>query len=178
MEYDYAIAGSYFVTIGINGQARVLGRVRRGQMKLSRLGEIVKRSWQQIPEHFPSVTLDEFVIMPNHLHGIVVQWGEAGTACRAPTDRLEAAVAFAPLVKEGRTQERFSQPVRGSLPTIVRYFKSAVTKAGREQGLWGNRTLWQRGYYEHIIRQAESLDEIRRYIRENPSCWMERHESM
>ena len=177
-EYDYAIAGSYFVTIGIDGQTRVLGQVRRGQTKLSQLGEIAKRSWQEIPEHFPSVMLDEFVIMPNHLHGIIVQWGDAGTACRAPTDRREAAVSFAPLVKEGQTQERFSQPVRGSLPTIVRSFKSAVTKTAREQGLWGRWPLWQRGYYEHIIRRAEPLDEIRRYIRENPNRWMERHETM
>jgi REP element-mobilizing transposase RayT len=163
-DYDYAIGGSYFIAICANRKACVFGQVVRGRVHLSALGEIVKVCWRAIPKHFPEVMLDESIIMPNHLQGIVVQWGDA--------------VAFAPVLKEGETREAFGAPVKASLSTIVRSFKSAVTKAARAQGVWDQKLLWQRGYHEHIIRSSEPLEEIRRYMHDNPLRWMERKTRM
>ena len=176
-EFDYAIEGSYFVTICTHNKACVLGKLVKAHIELSTLGELVQTCWRQIPSHFEAVTLDEYVIMPNHLHGIIVKWSDKGTACRAPTDPRDPGVAFTPIVKEGRTQERFGRPVTASLATIVRSFKSAVTKVARQQWLWQNKPLWQRNYYEHIIRQSESLEDIRQYIKSNPFRWAEQHYS-
>jgi REP element-mobilizing transposase RayT len=176
-EYDYAIEGSYFVTVCTHGKACTLGRLVHAHIEPSALGKLTRDCWQQIPNHFESVTLDEYIVMPNHLHGIIVKWSDAGTACRAPTDPRDPGVAFTPIVKEGRTQEKFGVPVVASLATIIRSFKSAVTKAARQRRLWQNKPLWQRGYYEHIIRQSESLEEIRQYIQRNPFRWAERYYS-
>ena len=149
--------------------------------------------WEAIPEHFATAELDAFVVMPNHLHGIVVLEAEEtacreDTACRVPTGGGETSgmvPAAAPPI------ERFGAPVAGSIPTIVRSFKAAVTKAvNDEQGrdtacrtFLINRfgplppgripTVWQSKYYEHVVRSERALDHLRGYIAANPSRWAE-----
>ena len=125
-------------------------------MKLNEQGSIVEEIWKEIPEHFTNVTLDEFIVMPNHVHGILLLEETPdckGTACRAPTVEL------------------FSKPVKGSLPTIIRSFKSTssnrINILDKRKGI----SIWQRNYYEHIIRNQDSLNRIRRYIQENPIKW-------
>ncbi len=122
-----------------------------GQMHLHAAGREAGQCWLQIPRHFPNVELDEFVVMPNHVHGILVL--SRGAACRAPT------------------VERFGQPVSGSLPTVIRSFKSAVTQ--RSNALHGTpgASVWQRNYYEHVIRDEASLQGMREYIANNPLQW-------
>ena len=155
-------------------------------MKTNGLGRLVEACWTAIPSHFPKVKLDAYIFMPNHLHGIVViQETEEGTACRAPTsssgpdglqsgpDARDPGVHFAPFVHDGLTREAFSRPVAGSLSTIVRSLKSAVTKRARGLGLSNSAAIWQRNYYEHVIRNSAALDEIRRYIADNPMRWQE-----
>ncbi len=108
-------------------------------------------AWNALPSHFPGVSLDAFVLMPNHVHGILALHGR-GTACRAPT-------------------ETFGRPVPGSIPTIVRSFKSsAAREINRLRGTPG-AAFWQRGYYEHIIRSPAVMTRLRRYIESNPSRW-------
>jgi REP element-mobilizing transposase RayT len=184
-EYDYAAAGPYFVTLCAYRGHCIFGRFVNGRVVIDPIGQTIQSCWEQIPLHFPNITLDVFVIMPNHVHGIIMihkpgtavpcpyggeDGAKRGTACRGP--RLDS-VPFPPIVREGNTQERFSSPVVGSLPTILRSFKSAVTKRVHENPHFCDTRVWQRGYYEHIIRTMRSLEETRRYIAENPSLWPE-----
>ena len=148
--YDYCQVGAYFVTIVTQDRVCLFGAVVDGEMRLNDAGRMVAQCWQQIPAHFPHVELDEFVMMPNHVHGIIIVVG-ARHAVPLP--------------------ERFGKPVSGSLPTIIRSFKSAATKRINElRGTTGTR-VWQRNYYEHIIRDEQSWDRIREYIVNNPLQW-------
>ena len=140
------------MTICAWGKRYRFGVVRENVVHLNRLGHALGECWEEIPRHFAEVELDAFVVMPNHLHGIVVIHEAEGTACRAPT------------------VERYGKPVRGSLPTIVRSFKSAATRTGREI-LAPGAVVWQRGYYEHIIRDEHSWQKVREYIATNPERW-------
>lgn len=108
--------------------------------------------WKEIPEHFENSEFDYFVIMPNHMHGIVIPGGTS-TACRADTT------------------ESFGKPVPGSLPTIIRSYKSAVTKRINEPRSTPGKYVWQRNYYERVIRNEKELYNIRKYILQNPQKW-------
>jgi REP-associated tyrosine transposase len=151
--YDYTQPGAYFVTICTMNRECTFGQIVAGRSTLSDLGRIVAACWVEIPQHFAYASLDRFVVMPNHLHGIVSLSGRRDTACRVPTT------------------ERFGKPVAGSLPTIMRAFKSAVTqRANRTLGVAKAR-VWQGSYYEHVIRDEASLRRIRQYIETNPLRW-------
>jgi len=154
--YDYSEEGAYFVTICTWDRQPLLGRIVEGRMIPSECGWVVAQSWLDIPGHFPDVGLDEWVVMPNHLHGIlVISHDRRGTACRAPTP----------------ASERFGKPTTGSLPTIVRSFKAAATRRINVLRGSGGRSVWQRGYYEHVIRNEAELDRLRRYVLDNPVQW-------
>ena len=154
-QFDYTQAGAYTVTICTQPQAPSFGQIVGETVRLNSYGEVVDQCWRQIPNHNPFVQLDAFVIMPNHLHGILVlaydTWGR-GTACRAPT-------------------ESFGRPVPGSLPTLIRSFKSAATRGINRLGSTPGRRVWQRGYYERVIRNERELNAVRRYIAANPLQW-------
>jgi REP element-mobilizing transposase RayT len=153
--FDYAWPGAYFVTICTAHRRCVLASIEEDAIHLTVLGSIVRSCWDEIPVHFAGVRLDAFVIMPNHLHGILMLSGDRrGTACRAPT--------------RGQS-EGFGRPSPASLPTIIRSFKSAVSRSARLA--LGERNLWQRGYFEHVIRGDEDLQEVRRYVEANPAQW-------
>ncbi len=129
------------------------GTVVKGHMVLNEAGEMAAACWRAIPTHFPHATIDAWVIMPEHVHGIITIDGK-GTACRAPT------------------QERFGAPVAGSLGTIIRSYKAAVSRgtacrAPTCRAPTGS-SLWQRNYYEIIIHDEAALQNIRRYIQQNP----------
>ncbi len=156
--YDYTQEGAYFVTVCLRDRACLFGDISDGKMILNDAGLIAEKHWHDIPAHFPHIELDEFVIMPNHIHGIILI-NCRGTACRAPTT------------------EQFGKPVAGSLPTIIRSFKSAVTKRFNSSYNGSGYRIWQRNYYEHIIRDDASLNLIRQYIMENPSRWAEDEEN-
>ncbi|MCK5119821.1 MAG: transposase [Candidatus Latescibacteria bacterium] len=160
--YDYSQAGAYFVTVCIEDRECLFGDIVEGEMLANDAGRMVEMVWNQIPDHFPGVAIDGFQIMPNHIHGIVVIVTDGrgtaycrGTACRAPTASVE----------------QFGKPVSGSLSTIVRSFKSAVTKRINETRNAHDAKLWQRNYYEHIIRDENELNRIREYIVNNPMNW-------
>jgi REP element-mobilizing transposase RayT len=149
--YDYRQAGAYFVTISVQDSAHLFGEIVNGRVDLNEAGRIAEGRWRAIPLRFPGVELDEFVVMPDHLHGILFLPATAG-------DGTE------PLPRP----EEFGKPVRGSLATIVRSFKSAVSKRMHKLPQPPDGPIWQRGYYEHVIRSEASLRTIQKYIAENP----------
>ena len=123
-------------------------------MQLSSVGELVHQHWLRIPRLRSDVQLDEFVVMPDHVHGVVVLLGNKATGD-----------------PEGRPCARTSGPAPGSLGAIIGQFKSGVVKALRDRGLVGGEPLWQRGYYERVIRDDRVLAAIREYIKLNPERW-------
>ena len=154
--WDYAAHAWYFVTICTRDRICYLGDVSNGIASLSSVGKTVERCWRAIPDHFPDVGLDDFVIMPNHLHGIVL----IGRTHRF-SPNLPAPDLLTPRKLDG------IQP--GSLPAVIRSFKSAVT---RWCGLNGQpRSIWQPRYYDQVIRRSVDLERLRGYIASNPFEW-------
>ena len=152
--YDYSQYGSYFVTICIFTKEPLLGDIYNDLIILSRIGHAITKWWQELPRKFPHIKLDEFVIMPNHIHGIITIVG--ADLCVGPNDM--GAHTGAPLQK------------------IVQWLKTMTTneylkliKAGISQNM--NSKLWQRGYFEHVIRNEKDLSAVRQYINDNPLKW-------
>ncbi|MBN1666761.1 MAG: hypothetical protein JW862_06720 [Anaerolineales bacterium] len=162
-DWDYGAAGYYFVTICGQDQRSMFGAIQGETLIETPIGRIAHECWKDIPEHFPNACLDEFVIMPNHVHGIVI------LRDRASVETLHAT-SLQPSHPETKSQtmSRIS-PKAGSLSTIIRSYKSAVTRQVRLAGY--TDFAWQRNYYEHIIRDTESLHKIREYIQNNPLRW-------
>jgi putative transposase len=148
--YDYAQPGAYFVTISTRNRMLFFDD--------EEIRNIAERCWLQIPDHFPAVELDEWVIMPNHLHGIIVIG--RGVQLNAPT----GGTARNP-------EDPFSamSPRPHSLAVVIRTYKAAVTTLCRRAGI--AEFCWQRNYYEHIIRDEGELNDTRQYIIDNPIRW-------
>jgi REP element-mobilizing transposase RayT len=166
-EYDYSQPGAYFVTICTSDRECLFGQIENGQVVLSAAGEIAQSVWLGLPNRFPLVTLDEYVIMPNHVHGII----------------LVGAQFIASDSKNGMSNRVYT------LGDIVRTYKASVTRLVRVRGNSGvNRDTmnagvmnhaptgtarfgWQRNYYEHVIRNDDDLQRTREYIMGNPALW-------
>ena len=153
--YDYSAQGAYFVTICVRGRECLLGDVIGGKMCLSEYGRAVTECWDAISDHSGHVDVDAFVVMPNHIHGIIV-------IVRA-TDTSPDTVAH--------RSRRPKGPPQGSLGAVVGAFKAAaIRRINVLRGAPG-ATFWQRNYYEHIIRDSAALARIRAYIESNPARW-------
>ena len=173
--WDYRNPGWYFVTLVVQNRECLFGRVLNGKMVLNEYGKICNQCWLDIPEHFENVTLDEYQIMPNHMHGIIViqpNGNDVGARHAVP---LPHAV---PLQSEQPIRE-FGKPIPKSLSTIIGSFRSAVTNRINKYRQTPGAKLWQRNYgechafrhWEHIIRDENELNRIRRYIKNNPLKW-------
>lgn len=139
--FDYTREGFYYVTICVDYFQRILGEVKSGIMIHNELGEIVERCWLDIPRRFPFVRLDEHVTMPNHFHGII------------------------------ELQDHTPRISTESVGYIVGFFKFHSTKLiNQVSGIPGKR-IWERNFFEHIVRSECQLNRIRRYIRDNPANW-------
>ena len=173
--YDYAQAGAYFVTLCTQDRLCLFGEVVDGEMRLNAWGEIARQCWADIPSHFPRVELDTFVIMPNHMHGIIILMKDTMVGARHAVPQRDTAhqrhVVPQPQPPYIGQRERFGQPVAGSLATIMRSYKSAVTKRLNALRGTAGTPVWQRNYYEHIIRNDRALIAIREYILNNPIQW-------
>ena len=153
-EYDYSRAGVYFVTIGTHNRDCLLGDIVKGAIRLNDSGRIVVDEWNHTPALRTNILLDEFVVMPNHIHGIVmIAKSRRGVLQYAPTNST-------PLQSPSQT-----------IGAIVRGFKSAVTKQINELHNTPGSKFWQRNYWEHIIRNESELNRIRAYIQNNPAKW-------
>lgn len=155
-DYDYSQAGAYFVTICTYGKESIFGNVVDGEMQLNECGRVVEEEWVKTAEIRKNVELGVSVVMPNHFHGIL-----------AIVDDCRGTARCAPTVGN----RRFAKMTSASLPAIIRSFKSAATKRINELRGTHNTPVWQRNYYEHVIRNEDDLDEIREYIVNNPLKW-------
>ena len=150
--HDYSQPAAYFLTICTDQKRCRLSRVNDGQVTLTPAGHIVHQSWHDLPTRFPHVIQDVFVIMPNHIHAILF----VGAGLAPPTVNTSTGSAAAPKV---------------SLSGIVGAFKSISTINTNRLSQTPGDLLWQRSYYEHIIRDAEDMKKVQRYILENPMRW-------
>jgi REP element-mobilizing transposase RayT len=158
--YDYSQPGAYFVTLCTSGRECLFGDVADGEVALNYVGRVVHEGWSYTEFIRPEVEVDEFVVMPNHLHGIITirqPEGSVGAHGRAPLPSGNAI---------------FQRPPR-SLGSLIAGFKSAATKRINELRHTPGQPVWQRNYYEHIIRGETDLNRIRQYIRDNPARWTE-----
>ncbi|MEK6751434.1 MAG: transposase [Chloroflexota bacterium] len=163
--YDYTQAGAYFITICSHQRGHIFGEIVNGEMKLNSLGEIARTEWFKTSELRSYVELygDEFVIMPNHAHGIIWLVEQVGALRRNALSNNSA---------KQRAEQRSAPTVKaGSLGAIVRAYKSAVTYAVNQQENSRGSVIWQRNYYEHVIRNDKELDLIAKYIGCNPLNW-------
>ena len=205
--YDYAKAGAYFISICAHDRACLFGEIVGGEIRLNEYSECVLRWWEDIPRHFAAVDTDAFVVMPNHIHGIIVitdppvgagfprpdeprpdtfhpdtfhpdsyhpdthpadagaltgAGSSAGTGMDTGTGAGEGA-GTAPL--------RVPSVRRPTLGNVVAYFKYQSVKQINALRQTPGAPVWQRGYFEHVIRNEESMDRIRQYIVDNPARW-------
>ncbi len=137
--YDYSTSGGYFITICMHDREHLFGDIVNEIMELNIFGDIARSHWQQLSQHHPNIIMDEFIVMPNHLHGIIL---------------LDALIENTKSISE-----------------IIRGFKTFSAKAiNKERGLRG-APVWQRNYYDRIIRNELELDRVRQYIINNPHNW-------
>ena len=163
--YDYTQAGAYFVTIVVRGRECLLGDVIGGEMRLNDYGRAVAAEWQKIPARFPHVTTDASIVMPNHLHGIIVI-GDGVGAKLPPTHAMAYSKSLA-----GASPLRPTGTTPGSLGAIMQNFKSTSTRQVNALRRTSGLPLWQRNYFERIIRDEQGLNRIRDYIINNPLKW-------
>jgi putative transposase len=161
--YDYRNIGAYFVTMVTFQRECLLGDVVNGEIRLSRLGQIVEEEWLRTGEVRRNVELDGFVIMPNHLHVILAITSGSGTN-RETAKPVGTSRRFVPTRVP-------TPPAAGSIGAIMAQFKSIVTKRINVIRQTPSAPFWQRNYYEHIIRNDKELDQIRQYIANNPLRW-------
>jgi REP element-mobilizing transposase RayT len=161
-EYDYSLPGEYFVTINVYDKQCLFGNFEDVDMKLSPQGKIAQQCWLDIPKHFKNVELDEYVIMPNHIHGILV-------LCESTVVGVEYIQPLQEDIQLLRElQKTYQHIVPNSIPSIIRSFKAAVTRECKKTGF---NFGWQRNYYEHVIRSEKDLQNVRDYITSNPLGW-------
>jgi putative transposase len=156
--FDYSSPELYFVTICTQDRALLFGEISNGQRLLNAIGQMAEFWWKRLPEKFPGLLLQEFVVMPNHLHGLLAltrlpEAGKPGHAA-APLDKVQPP----------------------ALSRVVQWFKTMTTNAYfrgvREAGWPAVRgKLWQRNYYEHIVRSSVAAHQVAAYILENPGLW-------
>jgi len=171
--YDYSLPGEYFITICTKDRIEFFGKINKsGEMVLSEIGRIAEKELLNTPEIRKNIAIDAYVIMPNHIHAIIVLNEFVETQCFASTKNDDAGnmgktQGIASLQREEEFKNRFG-PQSKNLGSIIRGFKSAVTKYASMNNL---EFEWQSGYYEHIIRGEKFLNEIRNYIESNPQMW-------
>ncbi len=154
--YEYSRTGAYFVTICARNRECLFGDVMDGKMRVNAYGQTVADCWQWLSEQYVHVNVGEWIVMPNHLHGIIAMMDDGrGGSRTAPTDSVK----------------------RKPLGRLIGAFKTVSTKRINQMRATPGVPLWQRNYYEHIIRTDGELNRIRQYIRDNPMGWLEDREN-
>jgi putative transposase len=191
-EYDYCQAGAYFVTICTWGRVPLFGEIYGRVMRLNATGRIVESEWKRLAHQFANIHLDAFVVKPNHVHGIIVINDLVGATRHFPIDTPSdiepmpkdalAALDGSPLQNDGlygsplreeSPSPRPKGPARGSLGAMIGQFKSRATKRISALPEHEYAPIWQRNYYEHIIRSDAEWERICEYIHNNPARWEE-----
>ncbi len=185
--YDYSQAGYYYITICSHNHQELFGSIENGETVLSEIGSLVKTFWEDIPSHFP-VTLDQWVIMPNHIHGIIVIHPSNkivdtdNNGCNQNniidnsnenTDNSTGGVQINlnPYSNGNGSHKtnRYQHTIPKSIGSIIRKFKAQVTLSARKE--IPNIKIWQRNYWERVVRDERELSAFRQYIQNNPLSW-------
>lgn len=171
-DYDYTQDGAYFVTLCVRKRESLFGAIAGEEMVMNEYGKIVEDEWLKTARIRAEVELDEFVVMPNHFHAVLFIAGNTAQMIGEKSSNADnvGARRAVPLQPECERRQ-FGRPVARSLPTIVGAFKSAATKRINEARNTPNALVWQRNYYESVIRNESALNDIRMYIQTNPACW-------
>jgi len=176
--YDYTQPGAYFVTICAQDRACLFGDIANGEVRLNAAGRMVSAAWTALPVRFPAVDLDEFVVMPNHIHAIMLIVGAplVGARTVGGVAGTVGGVAGAPPAHSPIDSPGATTRVAPTVGDIVGAFKSLTTmEYGRGVRAHGwpafRKHVWHRNYYEHVIRDEASLNRVRQYILDNPLRW-------
>ena len=172
--YDYSQPGFYFVTIGTENRIHRFGNITDGNIQLNQLGKIVTKQWNDLPNRFPNIQLDQYITMPNHIHGIIRVGAPLAGA------RNDFAGARNNMVRRDLRanvhRDRATARVAPTIGNIIGSYKSLCVhnclqwiKSNNSSFFIGK--LWQRNYWEHIVRNENELNLIRDYIRQNPQKW-------
>ncbi len=167
--WDYSSTGWYFITICTFQKRYYFGNIVDGKMELSEIGKIAKKYWHEIPKHFQNTKLDEFVIMPNHLHEIIVIENKINKIINNVETRHGVS-----LQKNENNFNQFSKMVKNSISSIINQFKSSVKRYANKNQIPFH---WQPRFYDHIIRNEKLLNKIRQYIKINPLKWEDDEEN-
>ncbi|MDR2835672.1 MAG: transposase [Bacteroidales bacterium] len=174
--YDYSQAGLYFVTICVQNRSFLFGKIENGKMILNDAGKMVEKWYLELPNKFPDIELGEYVVMPNHFHAIIINTGNPIRPDKTDNVVVGADTQVCPY-DEHILGEHISGEHTGSpLHAVVQWFKTMSTNEyirGVKTLNWQpfNKKLWQRNYYEHIIRNEQSYQNISNYIINNPVKW-------
>ena len=150
--WDYSNEGIYFVTICCLSKQKFFGSIFDDQLSLSEIGKIASQYWHEIPAHFSHVKLDEFIIMPNHIHGLII---------------LDYSLIG--LCHEMILQSQFSRPIKNSVSVIINQYKSSIKRWCNKNG--HSDFQWQSRFYDQILRNEIAIDNVREYIHNNPRNW-------
>lgn len=159
--WDYSRTGAYFITICTKDRIHYFGDVVDGKMVLSEMGKIAEQMWIEIPNHHQNIELSEFVVMPNHVHGIII----INNTDEIANSSVQTGHALSP---QEPGKNRFQNIGKNSISAIIGSYKSAVTKHANKLGLPNG---WQTRFHDHIIRDAGAFDRISEYIINNPEKW-------
>ncbi len=149
--YDYSQEGAYFITICSHRRQHLFGHIEHDHLHLSQLGSKASEDWQAIPHHYPTIELDAFVVMPNHIHGIIFLVG-------------------AEFIQPAAIQPATTPPKAVYLSQVIAGYKAGVTRRMNRLNQLKS-TIWQRSFHDHIIRNEFELNRIREYVANNPSLW-------
>ena len=169
LDHDYREHGSYFVTIRTHNAVGLFGKVEDGETILSNMGNIAYDEWLRTARVRSNVELDAFVVMPNHIHGIICIFDDDTWA----THRVAPTRDTLPSTKQDRATRQSKTLQAGSLGAIVGQYKSAVTRRGRRLFASQRMPIWQRGYYDSVLQSERTLNDVRSYIATNPERWNE-----
>jgi REP element-mobilizing transposase RayT len=172
-EYDYSQPGGYFVTVVTEGRRELFGAIVDDEMRLNPAGEMVQELWRSLADRFAIVEPGTFIVMPNHFHGILLIHEDVGATFMVAPERAGINPAPAHTRKVGNPK----------LGEIVGAFKSLTTRqyaAGVKTAAWApfHKRLWQRNYYEHVIRDHDDWNRMHLYIESNPRAWTEDEENL
>jgi putative transposase len=163
--YDYSQNGAYFITICTKNRIDHFGKIENEEMRLSEIGEIAKHFWEEIPNSFTNVQLDQFVVMPNHIHGIIMLLNNGNNNFNMQEEKdIQSAAGLS-----SRVHSNIHPLIKNSISSIINHYKGNVKRWCNKSGY--DEFFWQARFYDHIIRNEKSLNNIREYIFYNPIKW-------
>jgi REP element-mobilizing transposase RayT len=178
-DWDYSSEGVYFTTICCKDRQSYFGSISNNEIVLSEIGLIASQYWLEIPDHFPHVKLDEFIIMPNHIHGILILDYSLvgirhGVSLQSPSRDIVGSCHDMTLhskIESNQNINQFSKPLKNSISVIINQYKSSAKRWCNRNGF--DHFQWQSRFYDQILHNENSIDKIREYICNNPKNWAE-----